>query len=51
MDDDLATIFDQKPADVRLYFISDSCHSGSGRQSSRQTRSPTIAALNQFSRL
>lgn len=29
MDDDLATIFDQKPADVRLYFISDSCHSGS----------------------
>jgi len=29
MDDDLAEIFRQKPKDVRLYFISDSCHSGS----------------------
>jgi hypothetical protein len=29
MDDDLAQIFKQKAKDVRLYFISDSCHSGS----------------------
>ena len=29
MDDDLAKIFSQKPKDVLLYFISDSCHSGS----------------------
>jgi hypothetical protein len=29
MDDDLAEIFKKKPKDVRLYFISDSCHSGS----------------------
>lgn len=29
MDDMLAEIFNQKPKDVRLYFISDSCHSGS----------------------
>jgi metacaspase-1 len=29
MDDDLAEIFKQKPKDVNLYFISDSCHSGS----------------------
>lgn len=29
MDDDLALIFKGKPKDVRLYFISDSCHSGS----------------------
>jgi metacaspase-1 len=29
MDDDLAVIFNRKPKDVRLYFISDSCHSGS----------------------
>lgn len=29
MDDDLAQIFKQKPRDVLLYFISDSCHSGS----------------------
>jgi hypothetical protein len=29
MDDDLAGIFKKKPRDVRLYFISDSCHSGS----------------------
>lgn len=29
MDDDLANIFKQKPKDVHLYFISDSCHSGS----------------------
>jgi hypothetical protein len=29
MDDDLAKVFDQTPADVRLYFVSDSCHSGS----------------------
>jgi hypothetical protein len=29
MDDDLAEIFKQKPKDVHLYFISDSCHSGS----------------------
>jgi metacaspase-1 len=29
MDDDLVRIFDKKPSDVRLYFISDSCHSGS----------------------
>jgi hypothetical protein len=29
MDDDLAEIFARKPAGARLYFISDSCHSGS----------------------
>jgi metacaspase-1 len=29
MDDDLAEIFSQKPKGARLYFISDSCHSGS----------------------
>lgn len=29
MDDDLAEIFKQKPRDARLFFISDSCHSGS----------------------
>src|SRR3712207_6113336 len=29
MDDDLAAIFEQKPKNVNLYFISDSCHSGS----------------------
>ena len=29
MDDDLAEIFARKPQDARLYFISDSCHSGS----------------------
>jgi hypothetical protein len=29
MDDMLAEIFDGKPRDARLYFISDSCHSGS----------------------
>jgi hypothetical protein len=29
MDDDLAQIFKKKPRDARLYFISDSCHSGS----------------------
>jgi hypothetical protein len=29
MDDDLAEIFSLKPKDARLYFISDSCHSGS----------------------
>jgi hypothetical protein len=28
MDDDLAEVFDQKHEDARLYFISDSCHSG-----------------------
>lgn len=28
MDDDLAEIFGRKPAGARLYFISDSCHSG-----------------------
>jgi hypothetical protein len=28
MDDDLAAIFDQKPKNARLFFISDSCHSG-----------------------
>src|SRR5215211_6565486 len=29
MDDMLAEIFDQKPKGAQLYFISDSCHSGS----------------------
>lgn len=29
MDDNLAEIFNEKPKDVQLYFISDSCHSGS----------------------
>lgn len=29
LDDDLADIFDKKPKGARLYFISDSCHSGS----------------------
>lgn len=28
LDDDLASIFNTKPADARLFFISDSCHSG-----------------------
>jgi hypothetical protein len=42
IDDDLAEIFGHKPAGARLYFISDSCHSGTVARFMRSPLPPSV---------